>query len=49
LDDAKKNLAEAKTEYPIDFKKIVELHNSVESYEKGLEVLKEIGEELGFE
>lgn len=49
LDDAKKNLAEAKTKYPLDFKEIVGLYNSVEGYEKGLKILKEIGKELGFE
>lgn len=49
LDEAKKNLAEAKTEYPMNFEKVVNLYNEVESYEKGLKVLKEIGKELGFE
>lgn len=49
LDEAKKNLAEAKTEYPMSFEKVVNLYNEVESYEKGLTVLKEIGKELGFE
>lgn len=33
----------------MNFERVVNLYNEVESYEKGLKVLKEIGKELGFE
>ena len=35
LTETKKNLEIAKTEYPLDFEKIVGLTNSVEAFEKG--------------
>lgn len=47
LEEAKNELAEAKTEYPLDFGKVVSLQDSVESLEKGLEALENLGEELG--
>lgn len=40
-------LAEVKTEYPLDFGKVVSLQDSVESLEKGLKALENLGEELG--
>lgn len=49
LSEAKKNLGDVKTEYPLDFEKIVTLTNNIEALEKGLEVLKNLGKELGFE
>lgn len=48
LGEAQKELADAKTEYPLDFKKVIKLKDTVESLEKGLEALKELGKELGF-
>lgn len=49
LEEAKNELAEAKTEYPLDFGKVVSLQDSVESLEKGLKALKNLGKELGLE
>ena len=49
LSENKKSLGDAKTEYPLDFQKIAALTNNIEALEKGLEVLKNLGKELGFE
>lgn len=47
LEEAQNELEEAKTEYPLDFAKIVSLMDKVESLEKGLKALENLGVELG--
>lgn len=47
LETAKNELAEAKTEYPLDFNLVVSLMDKVESLEKGLKALNDLGKELG--
>ena len=49
LSEARNRLKIAKTEYPLDFEKIMDLLSDVESLQKGFNALKEIGKELGFE
>ncbi len=40
-------LQEAKTEYPLDTQKIVDLKTTLESFQKGLKSLEELKDELG--
>lgn len=38
-----------KQEYPLNFEAVMNVITEVESLEKGLEALKDLGKELGFE
>lgn len=47
LEDKKSEYEDSKTEYPLDFKKIINLEIEVENLEDGLKRLKLLKEELG--
>lgn len=49
LDKAKKKLSDLKCAYPLDFEEVINTADEVESLEKGLDTLKSLGKELGFE
>lgn len=47
LEDKKTQLAEAKTEYPLDIYRVINLMVEVEEYEDGLKKLQSLQKELG--
>ena len=49
LDEAKKKLSDLKCAYPFDFEEVISTADEVESLKKGLDTLKSLGKELGFE
>ena len=49
LDEAKKELSDLKCAYPFDFEEVINTTDEVESLKKGLDTLKLLGKELGFE
>jgi hypothetical protein len=47
LEDKKAQLADAKTEYPLDIYRVINLMVEVEEYEDGLKKLQSLQKELG--
>lgn len=47
LEDKKAELADAKTEYPLDIYRVIDLMVEVEEYEDGLKKLQSLQKELG--
>ena len=48
LEESKAELADLKTDYPLDVAKIIEYQINIEAYEDGIERMQELGKELGF-
>jgi hypothetical protein len=48
LEESKAELADLKTEYPLDVTKIVNCQVEIEAYEDGIERMQTLGKELGF-
>ena len=48
LEESKAELADLKTDYPLDVAKIIECQINIEAYEDGIERMQELGKELGF-
>ena len=48
LEESKAELADLKTEYPLDVTKIIKCQVEIEAYEDGIERMQALGKELGF-
>lgn len=48
LEESKAELANLKTDYPLDVPKIVNCQINIESYEDGIDRMLALGKELGF-
>ena len=48
LEESKAELADLKTEYPLDVAKIIECQINIEAYEDGINRMNALGKELGF-
>ena len=48
LEESKAELADLKSEYPLDVQKIINTEGEVEAYEDGIERMTKLGKELGF-
>jgi hypothetical protein len=48
LEESKAELADLKTEYPLDVTKIIKCQVEIEAYEDGIKRMQALGKELGF-